>query len=171
MQTGHKKATSDDVAGEQRTGRGRKRTKREMGEERTRERAEKKDENERRGRIKTPQSECRRVGGSSKLRSKKVCTSIKSAPALFIRLSTNPLITTSENTKGYKRKSSMKMELFLFRAPCSFIGQNGYAILTSIVTPDGSERFVRASITFALGSRMSMMRLWIRISNCSRASL
>ena len=46
-----------------------------------------------------------------------------------------------------------------------------YNILTSIVTPEGSERLVRASITFGEGSRMSMMRLCTRISNCSRASL
>ena len=38
-------------------------------------------------------------------------------------------------------------------------------------TPDGSDKFVRASTTFALGSMMSITRLCIRISNCSRASL
>jgi hypothetical protein len=37
-----------------------------------------------------------------------------------------------------------------------FVGQNGYAILTSIVTPDGSERFVRASMIFGVGSMMSI---------------
>src|SRR3989338_1842570 len=40
-----------------------------------------------------------------------------------------------------------------------------------MVTPDGRLRFVRASITFGEGFRMSMRRLWMRISNCSRASL
>ena len=49
--------------------------------------------------------------------------------------------------------------------------QSSYIILTSIDTPDGSERFVSASITLALGLMMSMTRLCIRISNCSRASL
>src|ERR1035437_8357851 len=46
-----------------------------------------------------------------------------------------------------------------------------YTIFTSMVTPEGRLRFVRASITFGEGFRISMRRLWIRISNCSRASL
>jgi len=49
--------------------------------------------------------------------------------------------------------------------------KNDYIIFTSILTPDGSERFVRASTTFGLGLRMSITRLCVRISNCSRASL
>src|SRR3989344_6756960 len=40
-----------------------------------------------------------------------------------------------------------------------------------MVTPDGRLRLVSASITFGAGFIMSIKRLWIRISNCSRASL
>ena len=46
-----------------------------------------------------------------------------------------------------------------------------YIILTSIFTPEGSERLVSASTTFGPGLRISTTRLCIRISNCSRASL
>ena len=38
-------------------------------------------------------------------------------------------------------------------------------------TPDGSERFVSASTTFGPGFMISITRLCVRISNCSRASL
>ncbi len=38
-------------------------------------------------------------------------------------------------------------------------GENGYAIFTSIVTPDGRLKFVSASITLGVGSRMSITRL------------
>src|SRR5262249_57037348 len=43
--------------------------------------------------------------------------------------------------------------------------------LISMLTPDGRLRRMRASTTLGLGSRMSTMRLWVRISNCSRESL
>src|ERR1700682_2197756 len=43
--------------------------------------------------------------------------------------------------------------------------------LISMFTPDGSESRMRASTTLGLGSRMSMIRLCVRISNCSRESL
>lgn len=46
-----------------------------------------------------------------------------------------------------------------------------YIILTSILTPDGNDRLVNASITFGAGFNISITRLWVRISNCSRASL
>ena len=58
-----------------------------------------------------------------------------------------------------------------FRCGFCLASRVGYTIFTSIVTPDGRLRFVRASMTFGLGDRMSMRRLWMRISNCSRASL
>jgi len=51
------------------------------------------------------------------------------------------------------------------------IARKRYIIFTSIVTPEGSVRFVRASTTFGDGERISISRLWIRISNCSRAFL
>lgn len=54
---------------------------------------------------------------------------------------------------------------------CFCYPSESYTIFTSIVTPDGRLRLVRASITFAFGERISIRRLWIRISNCSRASL
>lgn len=38
-------------------------------------------------------------------------------------------------------------------------------------TPGGSSILWRASMVLALGSAMSMRRLWIRISKCSRESL
>ena len=44
-------------------------------------------------------------------------------------------------------------------------------ILISISTPAGRLRFVRASITFGLGVRISMILLCVRISYCSRESL
>jgi large subunit ribosomal protein L3 len=44
-------------------------------------------------------------------------------------------------------------------------------ILISMSTPAGSESRIRASTVFEAGSRMSMSRLWVRISNCSRLSL
>src|SRR5258708_5656695 len=43
--------------------------------------------------------------------------------------------------------------------------------LISMFTPLGSERRISASTTLGLGSRMSMLRLCVRISNCSRESL
>jgi len=46
-----------------------------------------------------------------------------------------------------------------------------YIIFTSMLTPDGRERLVNASTTLGLGLRMSITRLCVRISNCSRASL
>src|SRR3989344_8534258 len=46
-----------------------------------------------------------------------------------------------------------------------------YTIFTSMLTPDGSERLVSASISFGDGERMSTKRLCTLISNCSRAFL
>lgn len=46
-----------------------------------------------------------------------------------------------------------------------------HIIFTSMFTPDGNERFVRASTTFGPGFKISITRLCVRISNCSRASL
>src|SRR5258708_26924750 len=43
--------------------------------------------------------------------------------------------------------------------------------LISMLTPDGRLRRISASTTLGLGSRMSTIRLWVRISNCSRESL
>jgi hypothetical protein len=46
-----------------------------------------------------------------------------------------------------------------------------YIIFTSTFTPEGSEKLVSASMIFGPGFKMSITRLCIRISNCSRASL
>ena len=43
--------------------------------------------------------------------------------------------------------------------------------LMSISTPAGSSRFIRASTVFWVGFMMSIRRLWVRRSNCSRLSL
>src|ERR671937_3160659 len=43
--------------------------------------------------------------------------------------------------------------------------------LISIATPAGRLSRISESTTRGFGSRMSMMRLWVRISNCSRESL
>ena len=43
--------------------------------------------------------------------------------------------------------------------------------LSSISTPAGSSSFIMASTVFGLGLLMSMRRLWVRRSNCSRLSL
>jgi hypothetical protein len=43
--------------------------------------------------------------------------------------------------------------------------------LTSMSTPAGSWRRIRVSTVLEVGFWMSMMRLWVRISNCSRPSL
>src|SRR5690242_13915584 len=40
-----------------------------------------------------------------------------------------------------------------------------------MLTPAGRLRRMSASTTLGLGSRISTMRLWVRISNCSRESL
>ncbi len=58
-----------------------------------------------------------------------------------------------------------------YRHPCGWRYFCFYIIFTSMLTPDGRERLVNASITFALGFSMSITRLCMRISNCSRASL
>ncbi len=41
----------------------------------------------------------------------------------------------------------------------------------SISTPAGSSRFIRASTVFWVGFMMSIRRLWVRRSNCSRLDL
>src|SRR6184192_1700585 len=40
-----------------------------------------------------------------------------------------------------------------------------------MLTPDGRLSRIKASTTFGFGSRISMIRLCVRISNCSRESL
>src|SRR6185369_7115750 len=48
---------------------------------------------------------------------------------------------------------------------------DAHHILISMSTPAARLSRIRASTVFELGSRMSMSRLWVRISNCSRESL
>lgn len=79
-----------------------------------------------------------------------------------------PLAHNNSPRKFSERYSNTKPPL---RAVLLYLGRLFYTIFTSIVTPDGRLRFVRASITFGDGFMMSMSRLWMRISNCSRASL
>ena len=43
--------------------------------------------------------------------------------------------------------------------------------LISISTPAGSSKLIRASTVLLDGLKMSIRRLWVRISNCSRLSL
>src|SRR3989344_3576545 len=46
-----------------------------------------------------------------------------------------------------------------------------YIIFTSISTPEGNDKLVRASMVFAFGLIISISLLWTRISNCSRVFL
>ena len=49
--------------------------------------------------------------------------------------------------------------------------RKSYYSLISISTPAGRSSLVRASTVRGVGCRMSMRRLWVLISNCSRESL
>src|SRR5690606_2430376 len=44
-------------------------------------------------------------------------------------------------------------------------------LLISTSTPADRSSFIKASSVWGVGSRMSMRRLWVRTSNCSRAFL
>src|SRR3989338_8460559 len=44
-------------------------------------------------------------------------------------------------------------------------------IFNSISTPAGKFRFIKASIILGVGDVMSIILLWVRISNCSREVL
>ncbi len=48
---------------------------------------------------------------------------------------------------------------------------NLYYSLISISTPDGKSRRINASTVFGVGLTISIRRLCVRISNCSRESL
>ena len=61
------------------------------------------------------------------------------------------------------------MSLRLFLIYCSITYVLTYRISTS--TPAGRFSFLSESIVLAFGSKTSIKRLWIRISNCSRAFL
>ena len=50
-------------------------------------------------------------------------------------------------------------------------GPEALHILISISTPAASDSRISASTVLVDGSMMSMRRLWVRISNCSRPSL
>src|SRR5438093_1390656 len=51
------------------------------------------------------------------------------------------------------------------------LGEQALHDLISMLTPAGRLRRMSASTTRGFGSRMSTIRLWVRISNCSRESL
>ena len=55
----------------------------------------------------------------------------------------------------------------------AFIGHGAqpHGSLISMSTPAGRSRRISESTVFGVGSRMSMSRLWVRISKCSRLSL